>query len=97
MKPGFVYIVTNKREGVLYIGVTDNLSNRIEQHRVGQGASFTRRYNCRRLVWFERFENLHDARKVDRQMKAWQRAWKIEKFETLNPEWNDLVVQLHIL
>ena len=96
MKPGFVYILTNKRGGVLYIGVTDDLSKRVEQHRNGELSSFAKRYNCHRLVWFERFENIHDARKVERQMKAWKRAWKVEKIEALNLDWSDLAEQVHL-
>lgn len=96
MKPGFVYILTNKCDGVLYIGVTDDLSKRVEQHRNGELSSFAKRYNCHRLVWFERFENIHDARKVERQMKAWKRAWKVEKIEALNPDWSDLAEQVHL-
>ena len=69
VRPGYVYILTNKPMGVPYIGVTDDLPKRIEQHRDKAVSSFTKRYNLFRLVWFERFENIHDARAFERQMK----------------------------
>ena len=94
MKAGYVYIVTNKPMGTLYIGVTDDLPRRMEQHRTNTSPSFTRRYNCNRLVWFERFENLHQARAFERQMKKWNRAWKVTRVVELNPEWRDLAPEL---
>ena len=94
MKAGFVYILTNRRNGVLYIGVTDDLVKRIEQHRNGAGSSFTKKYQCHRLVWFELFENIYDARETERRMKAWKREWKIKRIEALNPDWGDLTVSL---
>ena len=94
MQSGFVYILTNRKDGVLYIGVTNDLATRIEQHRSGRLSSFTRTYNCHRLVWFEEFDNIHDARLAERRMKAWRRDWKIRRIEELNPEWNDLSSQL---
>jgi len=90
VKPGYVYILTNKPHGVLYIGVTDELAKRVEQHRARAVPGFTRKYNCERLVWFERFENIHDARVVERRMKAWKREWKVKRIEELNPQWRDL-------
>ena len=90
MKPGYVYMLTNKPNGVLYLGVTADLQVRIGQHRSGVVPGFTKKYNCHRLVWFERFENIHDARVVERQMKAWKREWKVKRIEELNPEWRDL-------
>lgn len=94
MQEGFVYILTNKRNGVLYIGVTNDLARRVDQHRIGAVSSFTKKYNCHQLVWFERFESIHDARVFEGRMKAWKRDWKIRRIEELNPEWNDLVSQL---
>ena len=90
MKEGFVYILTNRKDGVLYLGATNDLAMRIHQHRTGAVPGFASKYNCRRLVWFERFENLHDAREQERRMKAWKRRWKIAKIEEQNPSWNDL-------
>ena len=90
MREGFVYILTNRKNGVLYIGATNDLSKRIEQHRAGGVPGFAKKYQCRSLVWFERFDNVHDARIVERRMKAWKRDWKIELIEKTNPEWSDL-------
>jgi putative endonuclease len=90
MKPGFVYMMTNKPGGVLYLGVTDDLAQRVEQHRSGKGSVFTRKYHCHQLVWFERFENIHDARQVEFRMKKWKREWKVRRIEEVNPKWDDL-------
>lgn len=94
MKQGWIYILTNKRNGTLYIGVTSNLAHRIEQHRQGKVAGFTQRYGLKMLVWHQHFDNLHDARRREVQMKEWNRAWKIELIEAANPEWRDLSFEL---
>ncbi|WP_409233809.1 GIY-YIG nuclease family protein [Novosphingobium sp. MMS21-SN21R] len=90
MKPGYVYILTNKPGGVLYIGVTSDLSTRVAQHRSQAVPGFTRDYNCERLVWCERFDDIEDARMFERRMKKWNRAWKVARIEERNPEWRDL-------
>ena len=90
MKPGYVYIVTNKPMGVLYIGVPDDLPRRVSEHRARAANSFSKRYNCERLVWFEQFENIHDARAFERQMKKWNRLWKVQRIVEANPHWMDL-------
>ena len=95
VKPGYVYILTNKPMGVLYIGVTDDLARRVEQHRAGAVAAFTKRYNCHLLVWFERFENIHHAREFEWRMKKWNRAWKVTRIVEMNPQWHDLAEQLN--
>lgn len=94
MKQGWIYILTNKRNGTLYIGVTSNLAHRIEQHRQGRVAGFTQRCGLKMLVWHQHFDNLHDARRREVQMKEWNRAWKIELIEAANPEWRDLSFEL---
>jgi putative endonuclease len=90
MKDGWLYIVASKRNGTLYLGVTSDLPTRIWQHRTGAGDGFSKKYGCTRLVWFEHFDNLHDAREREWQMKKWKRAWKIELIEKSNPQWRDL-------
>ncbi|MGB3472381.1 MAG: GIY-YIG nuclease family protein [Erythrobacter sp.] len=90
MKGGFVYILTNRKDGVLYIGVTSDLAGRIEQHRLGKASSFTRKYNCHDLIWFEWFEDLNDAQRAEKRMKKWNREWKIKRIEARNPAWGDL-------
>lgn len=90
MKAGYVYILTNRPDGVLYIGVTSNLQQRLFQHRSGEVAGFTRKYNCHNLVWFERFDDLQDARIFEFRMKKWNRARKVARIVERNPEWRDL-------
>ena len=87
---GWVYIMTNKRHGVLYIGVTSNLAARVDQHRTGRGSAFCRRYGQTRLVYAEEHAEIYSALTREKAMKAWKRAWKIELIEKFNPEWNDL-------
>lgn len=89
MKPGYVYILTNKPVGVLYIGVTSDLARRIEQHRSRAVPGFARDYNCHRLVWCERHD-IDGARLAERRMKKWKRAWKVARIVERNPAWRDL-------
>ena len=86
----WVYIMSNRRDGVLYIGVTADLSRRIVQHREGKGSAFCRRYGLTRLVYAEEHDSIEDAIAREKAMKAWKRAWKIELVEGVNPEWDDL-------
>jgi putative endonuclease len=86
----WVYIMSNRMDGVLYIGVTADLSRRIVQHREGKGAAFCRRYGLTRLVYAEEHDSIEDAIAREKAMKAWKRAWKIELIEGANPEWDDL-------
>ncbi|MEH6683134.1 MAG: GIY-YIG nuclease family protein [Qipengyuania sp.] len=86
----WVYIMSNRRDGVLYIGVTADLSRRIVQHREGKGSAFCRRYGLTRLVYAEEHDSIEDAIAREKAMKAWKRAWKIELIEGANPGWDDL-------
>ena len=86
----WVYIMSNRKDGVLYIGVTADLSRRIIQHREGKGSAFCRRYGLTRLVYAEEHDSIGDAIAREKAMKAWKRAWKIELVEGVNPEWDDL-------
>ena len=94
MKPGYVYIMANRRNGAIYIGVTSDLQHRTHQHRRGFGAGFTKQYGCKRLVWFEAYEDLQEARYRELQMKKWKRAWKLRVIEAKNPRWSDLYPSL---
>jgi putative endonuclease len=86
----WVYIMSNRKDGVLYIGVTADLSRRIVQHREGKGSAFCRRYGLTRLVYAEKHDSIEDAIAREKAMKAWKRAWKIELIEGVNPAWDDL-------
>jgi putative endonuclease len=86
----WVYIITNKRDGVLYIGATIDLPSRVRHHRSGHGSLFTSKYNCGMLVYFERHDTIASAKKREREMKTWKRAWKVELIESINADWNEL-------
>ena len=91
---GWVYVVSNKRDGVLYVGVTADLPARILQHRQGTGSAFCRRYGLDRLVYAEPHSEITDAIAREKALKAWKRAWKIDLIEKTNPEWLDLFEQI---
>lgn len=91
---GHVYIMTNKRYGVLYVGVTADLAARATQHREGTGGEFTSKYRCTRLVYVEEFATIEEAITREKAMKAWKREWKIEAIENQNPAWDDLYLKL---
>ncbi|NYT40029.1 GIY-YIG nuclease family protein [Sphingomonas sp. R-74633] len=93
-KHGFVYIMASSRNGTLYLGVTIDLPKRAWEHREGLVDGFTKKHCCKLLVWYEAYESLDAARLRERQMKEWQRAWKIREIEGLNPDWNDLFDRL---
>lgn len=84
-----VYIMTNWRRGVLYTGVTSDLAGRVSQHRDGLLEGFTRRYNCKRLVWFEVHSDIGEAIFREKKIKRWRRQWKIDLIEQANPNWLD--------
>jgi putative endonuclease len=90
----FVYILSSRRNGTLYIGVTSDLLKRIYEHRHGLLEGFTKRYNIKNLVYFEPHDSAEDAIKREKNMKEWKRAWKIELIEKDNPEWLDLYESL---
>ena len=90
MRGGYVYIMANRAHGVLYIGVTADLAVRMHQHQTGQGSKFCRRYGIDRLVLVEEYPTIEEAITREKQLKNWQRAWKIELIEAANPHWEDL-------
>ena len=85
-----VYIMASEERGTLYIGVTGNLKLRVWQHREGLVESFTKRYAVKRLVWFEHYPDFPSAIAREKQLKKWNRAWKLKLIETANPTWRDL-------
>ena len=85
-----VYIMTSRRDGPLYVGVTSNLPGRVWQHRNGTFPGFTKRYGLTRLVHFESFEDIEAAIAFEKRLKRWRRDWKIALIERDNPDWCDL-------
>ena len=90
MKQPAIYIMANKRNGTLYTGVTSNLVQRVWQHREGVADGFTKRYGCKRLVWFEMADAMDSAIGREKQIKAGSRAKKLALIEAVNPDWDDL-------
>lgn len=86
----FVYIMTNKPNGVLYIGVTNNLIRRVFEHRNSIVKGFTQKYKLTHLVYFETHQFITLAIQREKNIKHWKREWKIELIEKLNPNWKDL-------
>jgi len=94
MRGGWTYIMTNHAHGVLYIGVTANLPQRVALHREGKGSAFCRKYKLTRLVLAEWHDEIDDALRREKMLKTWKRAWKIELIEAANPQWRDLWEQM---
>ena len=90
MRGGWVYIMTNRPNGTLYVGVTADLSRRVWEHREGMADGFTKRYGLKRLVYAERHDEIQTAIQREKTMKHWPRAWKVRLILASNPEWNDL-------
>ena len=86
----FVYILASAPYGTLYIGITNNLALRVEQHRKGRGSEFARKYRVHRLVHVETFQTPIEAITREKQLKKWKRDWKIRLIETDNLAWRDL-------
>ncbi len=87
---GWVYLMTNRPNGVLYVGVTSDLVRRVFEHREGGFEGFTKRYGLTRLVWFERHETILGAIAREKAIKKWSRAWKVQLITKNNFEWDDL-------
>jgi putative endonuclease len=85
-----VYIMASRRNGTLYIGVTNHLAARALQHRTGIGSQFTSKYAVRMLVWYESYGSVNDAIAREKQLKKWERRWKLDLIERFNPEWTGL-------
>ncbi|MBT3991770.1 MAG: GIY-YIG nuclease family protein [Rhodospirillaceae bacterium] len=90
MQGGWVYILTNKPRGTLYVGVTADLARRIWEHREGRVDGFTKRYGLKQLVFVERHDVITQAIQREKLIKHWSRAWKIELVHSVNPRWADL-------
>ncbi len=93
-KAFFVYILASREGGTLYIGVTSDLAGRVHTHREDLVAGFTRRYGVHMLVWYEPHGSAETAITREKQLKKWNRAWKIRLIEERNPHWDDLYPEL---
>jgi len=92
----FVYILASQRNGTLYIGVTNDLIRRMTEHKAKLVPGFTRKYGVDRLVYFEEYASILEVRARERALKRWQRAWKLELIEKMNPRWRDLTGELSL-
>jgi len=90
MKQYYVYILASKKNGTLYIGVTNNLLKRVYEHKSNLVGGFTQKYNVNNLVYYEEHNDIGKAITREKQMKKWKRQWKIELIEKFNPQWKDL-------
>ena len=93
-KQYFVYIITNKRNGILYTGVTNDLIRRIYEHKNKLIDGFTSKYDLNRLIYYEETVDIYSAIKREKQLKRWKRIWKLKLIEDFNPKWLDLSDQL---
>jgi putative endonuclease len=90
MKTYFIYILASKRNGTLYIGMTNDLIRRMYEHKASLVEGFTKKYSVNKLVYFESTENVKAAIESEKRLKKWKRQWKIELIEKENPQWRDL-------
>ena len=94
MRDYYVYMLASQRNGTLYVGVTNDLARRIGEHKDKDAPGFTKRYGVGLLVWYETFGDINDAIAREKQIKGWNRAWKIRLIEKANSGWNDLAGRL---
>src|ERR1700759_4199349 len=91
----FVYILASKRNGTLYVGVTNDLARRLSEHKAKLVPGFTSNYDADQLVYFEAYDSILEARAREHSLKRWGRAWEIPLIEKLNPDWRDLTHDLN--
>ena len=89
-----VYILASKRNGTLYVGVTNDLARRVHEHKSKSVPGFTKRHGVDILVWYEAFGDINDAIAREKQIKGWNRVWKIRLIEKENSGWNDLTARV---
>jgi putative endonuclease len=90
----YVYILASRYRGTMYVGVTNNLSRRMSEHKSGEVPGFTKKYKANILVYCELYSSILEARARERRLKRWHRNWKFKLIETENPDWHDLSDQL---
>ncbi|MGA7072375.1 GIY-YIG nuclease family protein [Bradyrhizobium sp.] len=86
----YVYITASRKDGAIYLGVTNDLVRRVYEHRTKAVPGFTSKYNITRLVWFEIYDDAVSAISREKELKKWKRSWKVQLIEAENPQWNDL-------
>ncbi len=91
----FVYIMASKRNGTLNVGVTNDLARRVHEHRIGAVDGFTKKHNVKRLVWYETHSDVEVAIAREKTIKRWPRRYKLNVFEQMNPDWDDLYETLN--
>jgi putative endonuclease len=94
MKTFYIYILASKKNGTLYIGMTNDLIRRVHEHKSGLIGGFTKKYSINKLVYFESTEDVNAAILREKRLKKWKRQWKIELIEKSNPKWRDLAEDL---
>jgi len=94
MRRYHVYILASRKNGTLYVGVTNNVAARAHEHREGRGSVFTKKYAVKSLVYYECFDRIDEAINREKELKKWRREWKIELIESTNPDWSDLYLTL---
>jgi len=92
----FVYLLASRRNGTLYVGVTNDLVRRVCQHKQGLVEGFTKKYGVKMLVWYEQTESIEAALLREKQIKKWNRDWKIELITASNPQWRDLYEEIAV-
>ena len=90
----YVYILTNQRNGTLYIGVTNSLMRRIAEHKKGIIKGFTKKYELNKLIYYEHYDYVNNAITREKRIKKWKREWKIKLIEKYNPNWDDLYEEM---
>ena len=90
----YVYLLASRRNGTLYVGVTNNLSRRVWEHKEGVIDGFTKEYDVKLLVYYESYPDVRDAIQREKNIKKWPRRWKIDLIRSMNPDWRDLYEEL---
>ena len=95
MKAFCVYMLASGKNGTLYVGVTSDISRRVWEHKCAAVPGFTQKHGVKHLVWYEAHPSAESAFRREKQIKKWQRAWKVRLIEAVNPEWTDIYGQMH--
>ena len=90
----FVYLLTNRKHGTLYLGVTNDLVRRVHEHKNKVARGFSARYDLKKLVWYEAYDDPTNAISREKELKKWRRSWKIRLIEEDNPDWSDLYASI---